>query len=96
MTSIKLLASLTAFLNLRSWVTVFGMEEFFVSGLIKLEMDEPESEVKKTSIVKMNGGGYNTNPFHFKIASFTAKMPQTVTHDLRLRNAVNEARSSEK
>ena len=25
--------------------------------------------------------------------SFTAKMPQTVTHDLRLRNAVNEARS---
>ena len=53
----------------KSDVSVFGMEEFFVSGLIKLEMDEPESEVKKASIVKMNGGGYNTNPFHFKIAS---------------------------
>lgn len=53
----------------KSDVSVFGIEQFFVSGLIKLEDEGEESEVKKASVVKMNGGGYNANPFLFRITS---------------------------
>ncbi|MGC8561634.1 MAG: RAD55 family ATPase [Thermoplasmata archaeon] len=53
----------------KSDTSAFGLEQSFVSGLIKLEDVGNGSEVKKASIVKMNGGGYNSSPFLFKITT---------------------------
>ncbi len=49
--------------------SVYGMEQFFVSGLIKLGSDEPTSDIRKASVVKMSGGVYNETPFFYKITN---------------------------
>ena len=53
----------------KSDFSVFGLEQSFVSGLIKLEDEFNDSEVKKASIIKMSGGAYSTSPFKFKITT---------------------------
>ncbi len=49
--------------------SAFGLEQYFVSGLIKLDNDPSDSEIKRASIIKMNGGEHNSNPFLFKIST---------------------------
>jgi circadian clock protein KaiC len=52
---------------MKSDVSMYGIEEYFVSGIIKLEMDDPAAGIRKASIVKMRGGTYNPYPFYYKI-----------------------------
>lgn len=54
---------------MKSDLSMFGIEEYFVSGVIKLEMEDPSAGIRKASIVKMRGGSYNPYPFYFKITS---------------------------
>lgn len=51
----------------KSDVSVYGLEQSFVAGLIKLDVDILNTDVKKASVVKINGGGYDTNPIFFRI-----------------------------
>lgn len=53
----------------KSDVSVFGIEEYYVSGIIKLEMVDGNNYLRKASIVKMRGGVYDPKPFNFKITS---------------------------
>jgi circadian clock protein KaiC len=53
----------------KSDVSVFGIEEYYVSGIIKLEMVDGNNYLRKASIVKMRGGVYDPKPFSFKITS---------------------------
>lgn len=52
---------------MKSDLSMYGIEEYFVSGVIKLEMEDTTSGIRKASIVKMRGGSYNPYPFFFKI-----------------------------
>lgn len=54
---------------MKSDVSMYGIEEYFVSGIIKLEMDDPSAGIRKASIVKMRGGSYSPYPFYFKITT---------------------------
>ncbi len=53
----------------KSDVSVYGLEQSFVAGIIKLSQDAPDSDVKRASVVKINGGGYDTKPISFRITS---------------------------
>lgn len=53
----------------KSDFSAFGLEHSFVSGLIKLEDDASDSEVKKASVIKMSGGVCSVSPFLFKITT---------------------------
>ncbi|MCW6169366.1 MAG: hypothetical protein LVQ96_04605 [Thermoplasmatales archaeon] len=53
----------------KSDVSVFGIEEYYVSGIIKLETTDGNNYLRKASIVKMRGGVYDPKPFSFKITS---------------------------
>jgi circadian clock protein KaiC len=54
---------------MKSDVSMYGIEEYFVSGVIKLEMDDAPAGIRKASIVKMRGGSYSPYPFYFKITA---------------------------
>ena len=54
---------------MKSDVSMYGIEEYFVSGVIKLEMEDPPAGIRKASIVKMRGGSYSPYPFYFKITT---------------------------
>jgi circadian clock protein KaiC len=54
---------------MKSDVSMFGIEEYFVSGVIKLEMEDAPSGIRKASIVKMRGGSFSPYPFFFKITT---------------------------
>ncbi len=54
---------------MKSDVSMFGIEEYFVSGIIKLEMEDASSGIRKASIVKMRGGSFSPYPFFFKITT---------------------------
>ena len=54
---------------MKSDLSMYGIEEYFVSGVIKLEVDDPTAGIRKATIVKMRGGSYNPYPFYFKITT---------------------------
>ncbi len=54
---------------MKSDVSMYGIEEYFVSGVIKLEMEDPTAGIRKASIIKMRGGAYSPYPFFYKITS---------------------------
>lgn len=51
----------------KSDVSVFGLEQSFAAGVIRLNTDNPDSDVKRATVVKMSGGGYGTKPILFRI-----------------------------
>jgi len=54
---------------MKSDLSMYGIEENFVSGVIKLEVEDPTNVARKATVVKMRGGSYNPYPFYFKITS---------------------------
>lgn len=54
---------------INSDVSMYGIEEYFVSGVIKLEMEDINTGLRKATIVKMRGGAVNPEPILFKITS---------------------------
>lgn len=53
----------------KSDISVYGIEEYYVSGLIKLEMEDSDSNLRKATLIKVRGGTYDTTPFRFEINS---------------------------
>ena len=53
---------------MKSDMSMYGMEEYSVSGLIKLEIPDVNAGIRKASIVKMRGGFCDTGPVYFRIA----------------------------
>ncbi|MCL6002803.1 MAG: hypothetical protein M1556_04065 [Candidatus Thermoplasmatota archaeon] len=62
---------------MKSDLSMYGIEEYFVSGVIKLEVDDPTTGLRKASIVKMRGGSYNPYPFYYKITTKGIVSPQS-------------------
>lgn len=48
-------------------LSVYGIEEYYVSGIIKIEYADENNYLRKLSIAKMRGGPYDPSPFYFKI-----------------------------
>jgi circadian clock protein KaiC len=53
--------------TMRSDLSMFGMEEYFVSGVIKLEIEDMPTGSRKATIVKMRGGAHSSSPIYFRI-----------------------------
>ncbi len=51
----------------QSDLSVYGIEEYLVSGVIKLETEDATTGIGKASIVKMRGSSYDPRPFYFRI-----------------------------
>jgi circadian clock protein KaiC len=49
--------------TMNSDVSIYGIEEYFVFGAIKLEMEDLTTGLRKATIVKMRGGESNPQPF---------------------------------
>lgn len=54
---------------MRSDVSMYGVEEYFVAGVIRLDVEDASSGLRKAVIVKMRGGRYNPHPVYFNINS---------------------------
>ncbi len=54
---------------MKSDLSVYGLEEYYVSGLIKLEEDAENKDIKKASIVKMRGGTFDPKPYLLRICT---------------------------
>lgn len=52
-----------------SGLSIYGLEEYYVSGLVKLEAEDLTGTVKKATVVKMRGGACDYTPFRYKITS---------------------------
>lgn len=50
-------------------VSFFGIEEYYVSGILKLEFADASYATRRMSIVKMRGGSYDFSPFNYKVTS---------------------------
>ncbi len=68
---------------MKSDLSMYGIEEYFVSGVIKLEVEDPTTGTRKATIVKMRGGSYNPYPFYFKITSKGIVSSQAAEKDTR-------------
>lgn len=51
----------------KSELSAYGIEEYYVSGIIKLESTDEMNRVMKATIPKMAGGFYEPFPFYYKI-----------------------------
>jgi circadian clock protein KaiC len=50
-------------------VSFFGIEEYYVSGILKLEFADASYATRRMSIVKMRGGSYDFSPFNYRVTS---------------------------
>lgn len=50
-------------------VSFFGIEEYYCSGVIKLEFTDANYGTRRMSVLKMRGGSYDSKPFTYKITN---------------------------
>ncbi|MGC8645580.1 MAG: RAD55 family ATPase [Thermoplasmata archaeon] len=68
--------------TMNSDVSMYGIEEYFVSGVLKLEMEDLTTGLRKATIVKMRGGEFNPQPFYFRITS-KGIVPATESNEVK-------------